>query len=129
MKNFSKDPLKTILVVDDDEVIREFIKTELEKAGYSVIESRDGAESIKKFAEHKDTIQLLILDIIMPSIQGKEVYETAKRIKPDIKVIFVTGYDAEYIYKRKLLEKSSELISKSQIPKVLIRKVKELLDT
>ena len=129
MKTHSENPLKTIFVVDDDEVIREFIKTELERGGYNVIESKDGAESIRKFAEHKDNIQLLILDIIMPRIQGKEVYEMIRKIRSDIKAIFITGYDEEYLYKRRLLEKGSELIAKSQIPKLLLGKVKELLET
>jgi CheY-like chemotaxis protein len=129
MKKHSENPLKTILVVDDDEVIREFIKTELERGGYNVIESKDGAESIRKFVEHKDNIQLLILDIIMPRMQGKEVYETIKKIRSDTKAIFITGYDEEYLYKRRLLEKGSELIPKSQIPKLLLGKVRELLET
>jgi CheY-like chemotaxis protein len=129
MKTHSESQVKTILVVDDDEVIREFIKTELERGGYNVIESKDGAESIRKFAECKDSIQLLILDIILPKIQGKEVYETIKKIRSDIKAIFITGYDEEYIYKRRLLEEGSELIVKSQIPKLLLGKVRELLET
>jgi CheY-like chemotaxis protein len=129
MKTHSESQVKTILVVDDDEVIREFIKTELERDGYNVIESKDGAESIRKFAERKDSIQLLILDIILPKIQGKEVYETIKKIRADIKAIFVTGYDEEYIYKRRLLEEGSELIVKSQIPKLLLGKVRELFET
>lgn len=123
---FEREP-KTILVADDDEVIRTFIKTLLERVGYKVIEAMDGEDAVNKFMEH-DNIQLLIIDVIMPKIHGKGVYEAIKKVRPDIKAIFTSGYNVDFIHKKEVLEKGLDLILKPFLPKVLLAKVREVLD-
>ena len=118
---------KTILVADDDNVFREFIKTQLERSGYSVIEAIDGIDAIRKFVDHKESIELLIIDVIMPKMHGREVYESIKKMRPGIKSIFVSGYEADFINKKIESEEQIHLILKAELPKILLPKVQEIL--
>jgi CheY-like chemotaxis protein len=130
-KNKRQGPGKArgaILVADDDEVIREFIKVLLERAGYAVIEAADGEDALHKFREHKDNILLLIMDVIMPKVTGEEVYEEIKKENPNIRVIFTSGYTPDFIYQKGALHKGTDLILKPLLPKLLILKIKESLN-
>lgn len=119
---------ETVLVAEDDALVRELIKEVLSGYGYSVIEAGDGEETIRVFNENKDSIQLLILDVIMPKKNGKEVYDEIKEIKPDIKAIFTSGYTADIINKKGILEEGLEFILKPISPDRLLRTVREVLD-
>jgi CheY-like chemotaxis protein len=123
----SKKKTRTILVADDDIVFREFIKTHLERSGYVVIEAIDGIDAIKKFVDHKDRIELLIIDVIMPKMHGREVYESIKKMRPGIRTIFVSGYEADFINKKIESEEEIHLILKPDLPKMLLQKVQEIL--
>jgi CheY-like chemotaxis protein len=118
---------KTILVADDDTVFREFIKTQLERSGYNVIEAIDGIDAIRKFVDHKESIELLIIDVIMPKMHGREVFESIKKMRPGIRSIFVSGYEADFISKKIESEEQIYLILKAELPKILLPKVKEIL--
>ena len=118
---------KTILVADDDIVFRELIKTQLERAGYIVVEAIDGTDAIKKFVDHKDRIELLIIDVIMPKMHGKEVYESIKKMRPGIRAIFISGYEADFINKKIESEEKMHLILKPNLPKLLLPTVQEIL--
>jgi two-component system, cell cycle sensor histidine kinase and response regulator CckA len=85
----------TILLVEDDEVIRELYKKILEFKGYRVIEAVDGKDGVEKFSEHRDEIHILISDVMMPCKNGRETYEEIIKIKNDVKVIFTSGYNTE----------------------------------
>jgi CheY-like chemotaxis protein len=85
----------TILVIDDEENMRELCKDILEPLGYNVILAADGADGIKTFRGIKDKISLVILDMIMPKISGSEVFQALRSLKPDIKVILCSGYSNE----------------------------------
>ncbi|MBI5026356.1 MAG: response regulator [Nitrospirae bacterium] len=119
---------ETILVAEDDIALRRLIKDVLEGFGYKVIDAEDGEDAIKKFIENTDRIQLLILDVIMPKKDGKEVYEGVRKIRPDIKVLFTSGYAADFIHKKGILEEGLNFILKPVSPKELLRKVREVLD-
>ena len=127
MSEVSKKKTKTILVADDDIVFREFIKTQLELSGYIVIEAIDGIDAIKKFIDHKDRIELLIIDVIMPKMHGKEVYESIKKMRPGIRAIFISGYEADFINKKIESEEKMHLILKPNLPKLLLPTVQEIL--
>ncbi len=96
---------ETILVAEDDLNVGELMKHILKGAGYEVIEVKDGESAIDVFLKNKDRIKLLVLDVIMPKKNGKEVYDEIERIKPDIKVIFTSGYNAELIHKKRDIRK------------------------
>jgi PAS domain S-box-containing protein len=119
---------ETVLVAEDNEEVRNLIKNILQKSGYKVIEAVDGEDAINKLAEDKDKIQLLIFDVIMPKKSGKEAYEEIKKIRPDIKALFTSGYAADIIQKKGVFEERFDFISKPISPKGFLKKVREILD-
>ncbi len=119
---------ETILIAEDDTLVRDLSRRILEKAGYHVIEALDGADALKVFKEKNKDIQLLLLDVIMPKKNGRECYDEMKKINPDIKVIFMSGYTADIIHKKGIIEEGIELLLKPISPNELLRKVREVLD-
>jgi PAS domain S-box-containing protein len=117
---------ETLLLAEDEAEVRVFNKKLLEEYGYKVIEAVDGDDAIQKFKLHKNKIQLVILDVIMPNRSGREAYEAIKKITPDIRVLFTSGYPAEHI--NGMIAKGAELISKPASPTKLLRKIREVLD-
>ncbi|MFZ5994824.1 MAG: PAS domain S-box protein [Thermodesulfobacteriota bacterium] len=83
---------ETILLIDDEEVIRDMGKEALESLGYKVLLARDGSEALEIYVEKKDVIDLVILDIVMPRLGGKRTFKKLKEINPEIKVIISSGY-------------------------------------
>ncbi|HAP67480.1 MAG TPA: hypothetical protein DCQ99_06780 [Nitrospinae bacterium] len=119
---------ETILIAEDEVTVREPAKFLLTGYGYKVIEAIDGEDAIKKFNENRDRIQLYILDVIMPKKNGKDVYNEIMKTKPDIKALFVSGYNEEVIHKKGILEKGLNFISKPFAPTEFLKKVREVLD-
>ncbi len=119
---------ETILVGEDNAQVRNLLKEVLSNAGYHIIEAVDGNDAVKVFDKNKDNIHLLILDVIMPKKNGKEVYAEIRKIKANIKVIFVSGYSADVIYKKGLLEVGLNFISKPTSPDNLLIKVRNVID-
>jgi PAS domain S-box-containing protein len=124
----SKGGIETILVAEDDAMVRKFMREVLEGAGYTVIEAKDGEDAIDVFIENKDRIQLLILDVIMPKKNGKEVYETLKESNPYIKALFISGYSADILHKKGIISEGPEVILKPISSDNLLRKIRDLLD-
>ena len=118
---------ETVLLAEDEDAIREFIKKLLEEYGYKVITVTSGQEAIKEFKAHKDKIQLALLDVIMPNKNGREAYEEIKKIRPDIKVLFMSGYPADIIHKHDIIEKGFAYIEKPASPTKLLKKIREVL--
>ena len=125
----AKSGTETILLAEDDTQVRNLLKEILSKAGYHIDEASDGSEAIEAFHKNRGDINLLILDVIMPKMNGKEAYEEIKRLRPDIKVIFMSGYNADVIHKKGMLEAGLNFISKPVAPGELLTKVREVLDT
>ena len=119
---------ETVLVAEDEEEVRELTKVVLEEFGYSVIEAVNGDDAVKKFMENKDKVQLLLLDVKMPKMSGKEAYDRIRKIKPDIKTLFASGYPADYVYKKDMLGAGGDFVSKPISPTELLKKVREVLD-
>ncbi len=119
---------ETILLAEDDRFVRMLTKHILMKYGYNVIEAVDGEDAIEKFLEQLDTVQLLLLDVIMPKKNGKQVYEEAKRIRPDIKVVFMSGHTYDVVNRQGLVGEEIPLISKPLTPGELLVRVREVLD-
>jgi signal transduction histidine kinase/CheY-like chemotaxis protein len=119
---------ETILLAEDDRFVRMLTKHILMKYGYNVIEAVDGEDAIEKFREQLDTVQLLLLDVIMPKKDGKLVYEEAKRIRPDIKVVFMSGHTYDIVNRQGLVGEKIPLIAKPLTPGELLVRVREVLD-
>jgi len=81
-----------ILVVDDEEFLRSILVDLLVELGHSVIQASDGSEALKIYMEHKDEIDLVILDVIMPSMSGVEVLREIKKLNEDVKIILTSGF-------------------------------------
>ncbi len=119
---------ETILLAEDDREVRRLTSYVLAKYGYGIIEAVDGADAIAKFRENNGQVSLLILDVIMPKMNGKNVYEEIRKIRPDIKVLFASGYSADIMHNKGILEEGFSFISKPAPPDILLRKVRETLD-
>jgi len=118
----------TILVAEDDDGVRNLARAVLEGFGYTVIAAVNGDDALMQFAEHKDEVQLLLLDVIMPKKSGKTVYDEIAKTHPGIKVLFTSGYAKEIIHQKGILENRYNFISKPVSPGDLLQKVKEVLD-
>ncbi len=119
---------ETLLVAEDEEVVKDFLKRILERAGYKVISAVDGEDALIKFREHKDEISLVLSDVVMPRKNGKEIVEEIRKIKPRIKVVFISGYAADIVHNKGILENGVDFITKPFFKDDLLRKLRQLLD-
>ncbi|MBF0559455.1 MAG: PAS domain S-box protein [Nitrospirae bacterium] len=119
---------ETLLLAEDDGSVRRVTKIILEEAGYKVIEAKNGEEALSKFVENKDSIRLLIFDVIMPVQTGKDAYNAIKKIKPEQAALFMSGYTDDIVARKGILEEGLEFISKPVQPDVLLRNIRDLLD-
>lgn len=119
---------ETILLAEDDVLVRQVTLSILQDFGYTVIVAGDGEEAVNKFIENKDSIQLLLFDLIMPKKTGKEAYDEIKMMKPDIRVLFTSGYAHDMIRQKIVLGDDVQIASKPVSPKDLLRKVRNVLD-
>ena len=119
-----------ILLAEDDEEIRMLMVKVLKNNGYRVIAAVNGEDAVDKFAEHKDTVQLLLFDVIMPKANGMEAYRKIQDMRPDIKAIFMSGYSKDIIQKESVfLDDTFYFIPKPVSPTVLLEKIREVLNT
>jgi nitrogen-specific signal transduction histidine kinase/ActR/RegA family two-component response regulator len=120
---------ETIFLVEDDTKVRETTMQFLKAFGYTVIEAVDGEDAVRKFKDSADTIDLLIVDVVMPKKNGREVFEEVKKLRPEIKALFTSGYPNEIINKRAILDENLNFIAKPATPDKLLSKIREILDT
>jgi len=119
---------ETVLLAEDEVAVREFTKNLLKEYGYNVLTAVDGQDAINEFKIYKNKIQIVLLDVIMPNKNGKKAYEEIMQIMPDIKVIFMSGYPGDIIYKQGIIEKGFAYIEKPVSPAKLLRKIREVLE-
>jgi PAS domain S-box-containing protein len=119
---------ETILVAEDSEAVRSFITLLLRGAGYSVISAENGEEALQKFQENSDRVRLLLLDVIMPRKNGKEVYAEVRKTAPGLRALFMSGYTADIVHRKGILEEGLHYVAKPVSPRDLLRKVREVLD-
>ena len=100
----------------------------LQDFGYTVITAVDGEDAVNKFTENKDRIQLLLFDLIMPGKSGKDAYDEIRLVRPDIKVIFASGYDPDMVRQKALLEQNVPVVYKPVPMAVLLKKIRVVLD-
>lgn len=119
----------TILVVEDDEDILSMIQSILEYQGYTGLIARDGDEAFNLFNEKKDEIKLIVSDVVMPKLSGRELYEKIKLMSPEIPFLFISGYTAEMISRRFIDEEGVAFIAKPFRTSEFGRKITEILNT
>jgi two-component system cell cycle sensor histidine kinase/response regulator CckA len=116
-----------ILLVDDEEMIIEVGKAMLEKLGYDTLIAGGGKEAIEIYRKNRDTISLVILDMIMPRLSGSETYERLKEINPDIKILLSSGYSIDGAANKILKGNDDGFIQKPFNIKKLSSKVQQVL--
>ncbi len=119
---------ETILVAEDDKMLRNIAKRILEKAGYTVLLAKDGLEAVKILEQHDHKISLALIDIVMPGMNGREVYNRIMEISPLTRTLFTSGYSSNTVHTRFVLDEGMHLISKPCAPDTLLRKVRAVLD-
>jgi two-component system cell cycle sensor histidine kinase/response regulator CckA len=119
---------ETVLVAEDDAEVRSFLTGTLEHAGYRVIEAPDGGVALAEYARHRDAIALLVLDVVMPVKDGKEVLEEARKLDPAARCLFLSGYTGDIFQRRGLPEDGVNFISKPVSRAELLKVVRRLID-
>jgi PAS domain S-box-containing protein len=119
---------ETILVVEDQNAVRAFTKAVLEQYGYHVIEASGGEEAIDAAKRHSGRIHLLLTDVVLPGMNGKELSEQLKVLLPGLKVLFTSGYTADVIAHRGVLNRGVEFLHKPFNSEALVGKVQGILD-
>ena len=119
---------ETILVAEDDENVRRLTTEVLTQFGYTVIVAEDGDDAVRKFAENEENIDILLLDVIMPKKNGRDVYEEACRVNPEIKALFLSGYTGDMLNSKKILGEGLHFVFKPVSPMDLLKKLREVLD-
>jgi PAS domain S-box-containing protein len=119
---------ETVLIAEDDKTVRDLTRCILEGSGYRVVEAADGEEAVKKFQNNMNRIDLLVFDIIMPRKNGKDAYLEIKKICPDIKALFMSGYTADTVYRKGILEAGLDFVVKPISPSNFMNKVRKILD-
>ncbi|MBP6940961.1 MAG: PAS domain S-box protein [Syntrophorhabdaceae bacterium] len=117
-----------ILIVEDDATLREISSEMLSMLGYGVILASDGEEAIRIFREQMGAIDLVIIDVVMPRLSGKETYALIRDLKPSIQALFITGYQIDEAHTGFIIEKGLDAVQKPFSIETLGRKVREALN-
>jgi CheY-like chemotaxis protein len=120
---------ETVLLVEDEPALRELILLTLQKYGYTVLEAADAVSAMQIAEQHQGKIQLLVTDVVMPGIGGRELATRLARLRPEMKVLYISGYPDQAILHRGMLEPGLAFLQKPFTAADLTRKVREVLDT
>ena len=119
---------ETILLVEDEESVREIARRGLKDYGYAIISAGSPEEAEKMFDEHGDRIDLLLTDVVLPGRNGRQLYEALKAKSPSLKVLYTSGYTDNAILHHGVFDANTSFIQKPFTPSSLARKVREILD-
>jgi DNA-binding NtrC family response regulator len=119
---------ETILLVEDDEEVRKLAMRILRGQGYEILGAAEGMEAFLLCEEHEGSIHLLVTDVVMPKISGRELAERIASIRPEIKVLYMSGYTDNAIVHHGVLAEGVNYIQKPFTVESLARKVREVLD-
>ncbi len=119
---------ETVLVAEDDTAVRELATRVLVHGGYKVITARDGEEAVRLHGEHRGEIALVILDVVMPKLGGREARARILEQAKDVRILFATGYDPDTIHGRLDDVRGADILSKPYEPDDLLRRVRKAID-
>ncbi|HJV67308.1 MAG TPA: response regulator [Geomonas sp.] len=118
---------ETILLAEDDSEVMRFLTRTLSEKGYTVIESCDGEEAVRQFQAHRDEIDLLILDVVMPRLNGRQAYQQICQSHRKVPVIYSSGYTGDIIDQKGIPEDGALFLAKPMTPHDLLKKVRAAL--
>jgi two-component system cell cycle sensor histidine kinase/response regulator CckA len=119
---------ETILVAEDHDGLREAAQLMLEGLGYRVILAKNGMEAVRLFEQKRDSIGLVLLDVVMPGLNGPDAYTRIAAVKPDVRVLFTTGYTTDVALPDSILQKGAAILQKPYSVRDLGRAVRSALD-
>ena len=119
---------ETILVAEDEYGVRNLVEMVLQKYGYTVLLAEDGQAAVDRFRQHPGEIGLVLMDLIMPRLGGRQAFEEIRRLDPQARVLFTSGYTADFLRARGDLEDGMEMVMKPVQPLALLRRIREMLD-
>jgi len=119
---------ETVLVVEDAEEVRRLAMQILKRQGYHVLDAPNGIEALQLCRQKKEDIHLLLTDVVMPQMGGKELSEQIRLLRPEIRVLFTSGFTDDAIARQGILDPGITFLQKPFSPVSLSRKVREVLD-
>ena len=125
----SEEGKKTILVVDDEPDIRKLVSAMVSHNGYAALTADSGEHALKLYEKHKGSIELLITDVVQPGMSGPMLADKLTELHPDLKVLYISGYDHSHLVQKYVVEKGHALLAKPFTLDALNNRVSELLGT
>lgn len=131
-ESFSESPDKggseTVLMAEDDDKVRGLFGDLLEKNGYRVVRARNGKEAVERFTRSGESVSLLLFDVKMPGKNGIDAYDEIKKMRPDIKALFVSGFADDILRGEGVVKEEINFLPKPVAPDELLSKIREVLD-
>jgi two-component system, cell cycle sensor histidine kinase and response regulator CckA len=118
---------ETVLLVEDEAQVRAVVRTVLTKAGYQVLEAHDGEDALRMCERFSGSIHLVLTDVVMPKMSGRELAERVSSFRPETKVLFMSGYTDDTVVHHGTLAEGMEFIQKPITPDALMRRIREVL--
>lgn len=118
-------PARTVLVVDDEEVVRTLVSRALREAGYDVVEASHGAAALALLASKAPDLELVICDLVMPGLNGRELARWLGAHRPDLPILLISGYPLAYLEAHDLYDSAIPLLRKPFLPSRLLEAVEE----
>src|SRR5688572_17412012 len=119
---------ETILVVEDEAPVRKLLSQIPKGRGYPVIEAGPGGDALESLSRHPEPIHLMVTDIIMPGMSGRELSRKVEPLRPEIKVLYISGYTDDALVNHGELDSGTAFLAKPFTPSALATKVREVLD-
>ena len=119
---------ETVLLVEDEDGVRAVAHRILERRGYHVLQAQNGQDALRIAKEETGAIHLLLTDVVMPRLGGRELAEQLSAVRPEMKVLYMSGYTDDAVVRHGILESTIDFIQKPITPEPLARKVREVLE-